>query len=71
MIEKIDLEKCTGCGKCIESCSLDVIRLDEKQEKAVIKYLEDCMTCYSCERDCPEGAIYVGPERAGWVVLPW
>lgn len=70
MIERIDAEKCIGCGTCIASCSLDVLRLDENQ-KAAIMYREDCMTCYACERDCPEGAIYVGPERAGWVVLPW
>ena len=31
--------------------------------KAFIKYLEDCMTCYTCERDCPEKAIYVSPEH--------
>lgn len=71
MIDNIDLEKCIGCGTCIESCSMDVIRLDVNQKKAAIRYPEDCMTCYSCERDCPEGAIYVGPERVSWVVLPW
>ena len=71
MIDKIDEEKCTGCGTCIDSCSMDVVRFDENQKKATIKYPEDCMTCYSCERDCPEGAIYVGPERVEWVILPW
>ena len=71
MIDKIDGEKCTGCGTCIDSCSMDVVRFDENQEKATIKYPEDCMTCYSCERDCPEDAIYVGPERVEWVILPW
>ena len=31
--------------------------------RAFIKYLEDCMTCYTCERDCPEKAIFVSPEH--------
>jgi NAD-dependent dihydropyrimidine dehydrogenase PreA subunit len=71
MIEKIDWEICTGCGTCIASCGMDVIRFDEALMKAAIRYPDDCMTCYNCERDCPEGAIYVGPERVDWVVLPW
>jgi len=50
---------------------MDVVRFDENQKKATVKYPEDCMTCYSCERNCPEGAIYVGPERVEWVILPW
>ena len=28
-----------------------------------IAYPEDCQTCFACELDCPEGAIYVGPMR--------
>ncbi len=31
--------------------------------RAFISYLEDCMTCYTCERDCPEKAIFVSPEH--------
>jgi len=34
--------------------------------RAFIKYLDDCMTCYTCEKDCPEKAIFVSPEH----VLP-
>lgn len=32
MINYIDLEKCTGCGTCFKSCSLDVFRIDTDQE---------------------------------------
>ena len=39
--------------------------------KAFIKYLEDCMTCYTCERDCPEKAIYVSPEHIPPGVSCW
>lgn len=31
--------------------------------KAYVRYLDDCMTCYACEKDCPEKAIYVAPEN--------
>jgi NADPH-dependent glutamate synthase beta subunit-like oxidoreductase len=39
--------------------------------KAFIKYLEDCMTCYTCERDCPEKAIFVSPEHVLPRVSSW
>ena len=76
-IRKIDYELCTGCGTCVENCPMDVIRLDpeiyngETSPKAFIKYLRDCMTCYLCELECPEEAIYVSPERERRIPLPW
>ena len=62
MIERIDKDKCIGCGTCAQRCPLDAIRMDENK-KAYIAYPDDCMTCYICERFCPAGAIYVHPFR--------
>ena len=62
MIERIDAEKCIGCGSCANRCPLDAIRMNE-EGKAYIAYSDDCMTCYICERYCPAGAIYVQPFR--------
>jgi len=39
--------------------------------KAFVKYLEDCMTCYTCERDCPEKAIFISPEHVSPGVSSW
>ena len=63
-IERINAELCTGCEQCLDSCPMDVIRMDEEGEKAIIKYQIDCIACYNCELDCPTGAIYVSPQRA-------
>jgi NAD-dependent dihydropyrimidine dehydrogenase PreA subunit len=68
-IEKIDVDLCTGCGICIDSCPMDVIRMDAVNEKAVITYPEECMLCLFCERDCPQEAIYVSPEKTVPVLL--
>jgi len=53
MAVKVDKEKCTGCGACVEVCPAQVIRIEE--EKAVIS--DDCVECGVCVEECPEGAI--------------
>lgn len=71
VIEKIDYEKCIGCGECVKSCPMDVIRMDEKTGKPIIKYQEDCMCCGACEYDCPKTAIYVSPEKHTPLLVSW
>ena len=64
MIKSIETDLCNGCGVCVLICPMDVIRLDEKNKKAYIAYVEDCQSCLLCEVECPMGAIYVSAERA-------
>jgi len=63
-------EECNGCGICTEVCVVDVIRMDNGG-KAYIAYPEDCIVCFSCERDCPVEAITVTPERPKAMPSPW
>ena len=60
-IERIDPVLCNGCGNCVNSCPADVIRLDRKSKKAVIKYPLDCVVCCWCFVECPEDAVYISP----------
>lgn len=69
-VERIKTEWCTGCEICVDACPMDVLRMGD-DSKAAIRYPLDCITCFSCEFECPEGAIYVGPARAKAIPLPW
>ncbi len=49
----VNIEKCTGCGQCIDSCPFTAIVL--KEGRAFIN--EYCQFCRACLSICPEGAI--------------
>ncbi|GAB6184291.1 FAD-binding protein [Thermodesulfovibrio hydrogeniphilus] len=53
MLIKIDIEKCTGCGTCVNVCPFAAIIL--KDDKAFIT--EACTLCGACVDSCPESAI--------------
>lgn len=62
MVEiKIDAEKCTGCGTCVENCPVTVLEIQEKGGKkvAVIKNIDECIICRVCESTCDEQAITI------------
>lgn len=62
---------CIGCGACVQSCPTDVIRIDEKTGKAVIRYVADCQICHLCRMYCPVDAISITPEKSIPVVVSW
>ena len=49
-------EKCTGCGKCVNYCSIGAITMQDHLpafDKSI------CIRCAGCEEFCPESAIAV------------
>ncbi len=70
-IENIDWDLCIGCGDCVNSCPMDVIRMNDEGDKAVIRYGEDCQNCEQCVLDCPVEAITVTPYKATLFITSW
>lgn len=58
---EINEDACKGCKQCIEACFMDVLRWDDKLEKPVVAYPEDCKLCLFCEDACPVEAVEVIP----------
>jgi NAD-dependent dihydropyrimidine dehydrogenase PreA subunit len=68
-IERID--GCIGCGTCVLTCPMDVLRLNEKKHKAEIRYPEDCQICRLCQMYCPVEAITITDVRLIPAVTSW
>ncbi|MCP4153911.1 MAG: 4Fe-4S dicluster domain-containing protein [bacterium] len=57
---KLEQNKCTGCGRCVEVCPHKVFTIEN--QKAVLQDFDACMECGACQMNCPTEAVNV---RAG------
>jgi len=61
-VPKVDLDKCTGCGKCGKICQYSAI---VSMGKTVLTFPELCHGCAGCWLVCPVGAISEGQREIG------
>ena len=50
----VDVEKCTGCGACVDVCPVEAITV--KNDVAVVDEAE-CVECGACADECPNEAL--------------
>jgi MinD superfamily P-loop ATPase len=61
-VPKVDLDKCTGCGKCGQICQYSAI---VAMDKTVLTFPELCHGCGGCWLVCPAGAIQEDQREIG------
>ena len=54
MVARVDPEKCTGCGLCVEVCPVEAIRLEGG---VAVVDPKACTGCGTCVDECPNGAL--------------
>ena len=60
----IDPGRCDGCGKCVEFCKNDVLRLIGEPLRAEVANPFNCLVgCNSCASKCPSDAIQFPPRE--------
>jgi len=52
---QVDLDKCEGCGDCVEVCPSAVYELQDN--KSVVVNMDECIECCACVEGCSQGAI--------------
>lgn len=56
MPPRLDIERCTFCGRCQDVCPGDIIYLDAGCADFV-RYPAECCHCDVCRLECPDDAI--------------
>ena len=60
-------EKCTGCCLCSMECpanALELITLDKKEKRFVMRYhLDRCTYCAQCVQNCRFGCLEMSPDE--------
>jgi NAD-dependent dihydropyrimidine dehydrogenase PreA subunit len=54
---KLNEEKCTGCGMCLEVCPHAVFGMNARHARIIDR--DACMECGACSRNCPVAAVTV------------
>ena len=54
---KVEIEKCNGCGQCMEFCPVDVFEI--KEDKSVPITPQNCSGCGTCIAVCNMKAIII------------
>ncbi|MFC1594792.1 indolepyruvate ferredoxin oxidoreductase subunit alpha [Candidatus Omnitrophota bacterium] len=54
MAVTVDLEKCNGCGQCVEICPVSALKIENGKARV---NKSECVDCENCVDECPQGAL--------------
>ena len=53
-------ERCTGCGRCVNACPMQLLEVVDKQVRSNQRYADfKCITCQNCKASCTKEAITI------------
>jgi ferredoxin-like protein FixX len=58
-------DRCTGCGKCVKICPMDLWELRKGKAEVSRNYAEKCLECGSCWLVCKFDAIDFSYPKGG------
>ncbi len=60
----LDEEKCTGCGRCVNSCPIQLLMITPEKKAASNDRYDHfrCITCQNCVAACPQNAVTIEGE---------
>lgn len=70
-VENINTDKCIGCETCVQTCPMDVLRMDPKTGKSSIAFYEECQICRLCVKFCPVDALTVTDDKHIGPMIGW
>ena len=60
----VDVDKCVGCGECVDICPVGVYEM--KDGKSIAVNADECVGCESCIEVCVKAiALLLKSSRAG------
>jgi MinD superfamily P-loop ATPase len=62
----IDKQKCLGCGKCVQNCQFNALRIENKKAKLNRFFCEGCGVCQIV---CPQKAIKLVPVKNAQILI--
>lgn len=65
-IEKLEKEKCSGCGACVQLCPTQCISMEENGEGFYYPRVnsQKCVSCGKCLKQCPQYNIIPGNKES-------
>ncbi len=63
---RVDTERCTGCGMCVNFCPVDVFQVQQNGSAALVAEpvrSSECWACDTCVGQCPVNAITIIESR--------
>ncbi len=57
-----DLEKCIGCGICVDVCPMLIPIVEDDTKKVHLRNSNYCVNCRACVNRCPTEALFLVPE---------